>query len=67
MRRRRLCENFLYGFKAAPRAACAADSDGSAALPLRSRAAGLRRPVGWRERQRAGPLKTEEVTEPRPI
>ena len=32
----RACENFLYGFKAAPRAARAADSDGTAALPLRS-------------------------------
>ena len=43
----RLCENFLYGFKAAPRAARAADSAGTAELPLRSRPAGLcRRPAG---------------------
>ena len=30
----------------------AADPDGSAALPLRSRAADLWRPIGWRESMR---------------
>ena len=43
------CENFLYGFKAARRAARAANTARSPqlplALPLRRRLA----PVGWRE------------------
>ncbi len=60
------CENFLYGFKAAPRGARAADSDGSARLPLRSRLVGLyRRSAGAKGKDGAG--EPEEVTEPRRI
>ena len=41
------CENFLYVFKAAPRAARAADTAGAAGLPLTL-------PPGWPQRRSAG-------------
>jgi len=52
-----LCENFLYRFKAARRAARAAATARSPPLPL---ALPLRRrqtPVGWRESIKLGPLE----------
>jgi hypothetical protein len=61
------CENFLYGFKAAPRAARAADSGRRIRAPAPL-------PRGWplapgrlARKAKAGPLKTGEVTEPRRI
>jgi len=64
-----LCENFLYGFKAAPRAARAADTADAAGLPLTL-------PPGWPQRRSAGaktfPVRgrgqnRQEVTGPRRI
>ena len=53
-----LCENFLYGFKAARWAARAADSARLAALPLTLPLRRRQTPVGWRERQRVGVAET---------
>ena len=51
------CENFLYGFKAARRAARAADSARSPLLPLALPQRRRKTPVGWREKtaHRRGP------------
>lgn len=66
---RKPCENFLYGFKAAPRAARAADSARTPFAPAcGSRSGGARcRSAGARTRGRPGPPKTGEVTRPRRI
>ena len=47
-----ICENFLYGFKAARRAARAADSARSPLLPLALPQRRRLTPVGWREKQK---------------
>jgi hypothetical protein len=44
------CENFLYGFKAARRAARAANSARSPLLPLALPQQRRLTPVGWREK-----------------
>jgi len=49
------CENFLYGFKAARRAARAAAAARSPPLPLDAPAAAAPTPVGWREKREVGP------------
>jgi len=56
------CENLLYGFKAARRAARAADSAPvpSLTLPLPLRP-GRRRSAGAKRQRRAGPRKTQRV------
>jgi hypothetical protein len=45
-----VCENFLYGFKAARRAARAANSARSPLLPLALPQRRRLTPVGWREK-----------------
>ena len=47
-----VCENFLYGFKAARRAARAANSARSPLLPLALPQRRRLAPVGWREKRR---------------
>ena len=47
-----LCENFLYGFKAARRAARAANSARSPLLPLALPQRRRLAPVGWREKHK---------------
>jgi hypothetical protein len=54
------CENFLYGFKAARRAARAAATAPWPSLSLALRSAGPV-PVGWREKE-AGPLYIQQVS-----
>jgi len=57
-----ICENFLYGFKAARRAARAADSARTPQLPL---TLPLRRrlvPVGWREGHSSGAAEVQAVS-----
>ena len=57
------CENFLYGFKAAPRAACAADSAALAFAHASAPATAGLAPVGWRECGRLwGPQSTRETS-----
>ena len=55
------CENFLYGFKAARRAARAAASAPWPSLCWRSAPAGPA-PVGWREKTKRGPLDIQQVS-----
>jgi len=52
-----VCENFLYGFKAARGAARAAASAASSGTPLGLRAGRGPTPVGWREKIETGRLK----------
>lgn len=61
------CENFLHGFKAALRAARAADSAAWSSLTLTLPLLPASTPVGWRERREAGAAEPVEVTEPRRI
>jgi hypothetical protein len=61
-----LCENFLYGFKAARRAARAANSARSPLLPLALPQRRRLTPVGWREELRPpGRLTGRECSSPR--
>jgi hypothetical protein len=57
-----LCENFLYGFKAARRAARAAATAASASAPAGAPAAAGQTPVGWREDldERRAAVRTEQ-------
>jgi hypothetical protein len=63
----RACENFLYRFKAAPRAARAADTAGTAGLPLALPAGRpQRRPAGAKTSPvRGRGQNRQEVTGPR--
>jgi hypothetical protein len=60
------CENFLYGFKAARRAARAADSARSPLLPLALPQRRRKMPVGWREEpsNRGAALANQSVHRP---
>ena len=63
-----ICENFLYGFKAARRAARAADTTRSPQLPLALPQRRRLAPVGWREKQRTlGAAINSKVSGPRRI
>ena len=60
---RLLCENFLYGFKAARRAARAANTARTPQLPLALPQRRRKTPVGWREKKRtAGRFRHTTVT-----
>ena len=61
------CENFLYGFKAARRAARAAAAARSPPLPLDAPAAAAPTPVGWRETQNPGHHRRIAITGVQPL
>jgi hypothetical protein len=64
---RKLCENFLYGFKAALRAARAADTGRPDRAPAPLPPGRPLTPCRLARKAKAGPRKPGEVTEPRRI
>ncbi len=62
-----LCENFLYGYPAAPRGRSRRQHGAHAAALAGALATAAPTPVGWREEHPGGPLKTGEVTGSRRI